>query len=161
MMFAPRWNRRFLELAAHVASWSKDPSTKTGAVIVDERRRIVSVGYNGFPRGVRDDAPRLDYRAIKYEITLHCEANAILFASRSLEGCVLYTYPFLSCSRCASMVVQVGICCCIAPVPTEDVLQRWAESLALTRMIYNEAGVRYEEIEEMTAKPSTAKPSGT
>ncbi|MBI2669577.1 MAG: hypothetical protein HYX20_00290 [Candidatus Yanofskybacteria bacterium] len=60
-----KWDRRFLALAEFVAQWSKDPSTKTGAVIVDSNNRLVSVGYNGFPRGVNDSPERLENREIK------------------------------------------------------------------------------------------------
>ena len=49
-----KWDMRFLELAALVATWSKDPSTQVGAVIVDSAKRIVSVGFNGAPRGVQE-----------------------------------------------------------------------------------------------------------
>ena len=59
-MIDEKWDRRFLALAEHVADWSKDPSTKTGAVIVRPDRTIASMGYNGFPRGMADtdDRPR-------------------------------------------------------------------------------------------------------
>ena len=54
-MNGKKWDKRFLELAKLVGSWSKDPSTKVGAVIVDCNNRIISVGYNGFPKGVKDN----------------------------------------------------------------------------------------------------------
>ena len=79
------WDKRFLELASVVGSWSKDPSTKVGAVIVNENKQIVSMGYNGFPRGVRDDY-RLENRETKYNLIVHAEANAIIHAKESLEG---------------------------------------------------------------------------
>lgn len=53
-----KWDRRFLELATLVASWSKDPSTKTGAVIIGPDRSVISTGFNGFPREMPDD-PKL------------------------------------------------------------------------------------------------------
>ena len=53
-----KWDRRFIELASHIAQWSKDPSTKVGCVIVGEDREIRSTGFNGFPRGIDDDDER-------------------------------------------------------------------------------------------------------
>ena len=66
-MILKKWDLRFLEMARNAASWSKDPSTKVGAIIVDDDKRVISVGYNGFPKGVRDDE-RLDDRQEKYKI---------------------------------------------------------------------------------------------
>jgi dCMP deaminase len=103
-----QWDQHFSDMACLVGGWSKDPSTKTGAVIVDAQKRVVSVGYNGFPAQVVDDA-RLDCRALKYEIIMHGEVNALMFAQRAVVGCTVYTYPFMSCSRCAAMIIQAGI----------------------------------------------------
>src|SRR5215211_7971600 len=99
-----KWDQRFLEMAYLVGGWSKDPSTKTGAVIVDTQKRVVSVGYNGFPAPVADDA-RLHCRELTYEIIVHAEVNALIFAQRTVVGCTLYTSPFMSCSRCAAMMI--------------------------------------------------------
>src|ERR1700686_4396012 len=95
-----KWDRRFLELAKHIASWSKDPSTQTGAVIVDQKRRIVSVGFNGLAQGVEDKPERLHNRDLKYNMFVHCERNAIIFATQSLAGCTIYVWPFMSCGEC-------------------------------------------------------------
>jgi dCMP deaminase len=75
-----KWDKNFLELAKTVSTFSKDPSTQVGAVIVDDDKRVISIGYNGFPKGVRDDH-RLDNRELKYEMIVHAEANALLFAN--------------------------------------------------------------------------------
>lgn len=128
---------RFLDLARLVASWSKDPSTQTGAVIVDPNHRIVSVGYNGFPKGVADD-DRLHYRDMKYEMIVHCEVNAVLFARQSVLGMTLYTVPFLSCSRCAVVMIQAGIWRVVAP---NYMPERWKESFELSKALFEEAGV--------------------
>lgn len=131
------WDSKFIGLAEHISSWSKDPSTKVGAVITDKDNRIVSVGYNGFPRGVKDDG-RLDDRSEKLEMIVHGEMNAIIFAQRSLKGCTLYTYPFQPCSRCASMIVQSGI---DRVVSLENKNDRWKESFERSSQIFQEAGV--------------------
>lgn len=119
------WDRRFIEMAKLVASWSKDPSTQTGAVIVDPRRRVVSVGYNGFARGVEDTPERYADRETKYKLIVHCERNALLFAGRDLKGCTLYTWPFMSCATCAAVVIQSGITRCVAPPIPEHLRERW------------------------------------
>ena len=134
-----KWDRRFLALAEHVAQWSKDPSTKTGAVIVDSNNRIVSVGYNGLPRGVNDSPERLENREIKYKIIVHCERNALLFARGAVEGCRLYTWPFMSCATCAAMVIQAGIVEVVAP-PSDN--PRWKDDFDLAQTLFSEAGVR-------------------
>lgn len=100
-----KWAKRFLDLATLIGSWSKDNSTKVGAVIVDERNRIVSVGFNGFPRGIEDIITDRDE---KLRRTIHAEENALLFANRSVEGCTIYVthHP---CARCTAKLIQVGI----------------------------------------------------
>jgi dCMP deaminase len=132
-----KWDQRFLEMACLVGGWSKDPSTKTGAVIVDAHKRVVSVGYNGFPAQIVDDA-RLHCRELKYEIIVHAEVNALIFAQRPVVGCTLYTSPFMSCSRCASMIIQAGITRRVAPHNDEP---RWAQSFELSRQLFREAYV--------------------
>lgn len=135
-----KWDERFLSMAETVASWSKDPSTGVGAVIVDKDHRVVSLGFNGFPRGIKDDERSQD-RALKYEMTIHAEVNAILFAKQSLLGCTLYSYPLAPCGRCASVIAQSGISRIVSPVVKE---QRWLESCGLGKAILEEAGVGYE-----------------
>lgn len=133
-----KWNRRFIELAQHISTWSKDPSTQTGAVIVDPNNRIISVGYNGLPVGVEDLPERLENRDIKYKMIVHCERNAMLFARCSLEGYTLYTWPFMSCSVCAGMVIQSGIKRCVAPISKNP---RWVADFELSTRMFQEAGV--------------------
>jgi len=147
MLHGPEWwDNFFLGLAKYAATASKDPSTQTGAVIVDpETKAIVSIGFNGFPRGIADD-DRLNDRAIKYEIVVHCEINALVFARRSLEHCTLYTYPFMSCSRCAAIMIQAGITRCVAPIATSEQNERWGENFKLTRQLFVEAGVELLEV---------------
>ena len=106
-----KWDRRFLQLAKHIAEWSKDPSTKCGAVIVDGNRRIVGVGYNGFPRGVEDDEWRYTDRSIKYSLTVHAETNAIAKLARSnesgMDATMFVTHS--PCLDCAKLIYQSGI----------------------------------------------------
>lgn len=139
-----KWDQRFLDLAKHVSEWSKDPSTKVGAVIVDTDRRIVSVGYNGFPQGVADHDFRLEDRDIKYKMIVHAEANALLFARKDdMYDCVLYTYPFMPCARCAGLIIQTGIWKVVAPKNDNP---RWQEDFQYTRDMFREAKVELEEV---------------
>lgn len=155
-MHGQKWNQRFLDVAKLVASWSKDPSTQTGAVIVDPWRRILSVGYNGFPRGVHDTPERYADREIKYRMIVHCERNAILFAPSPLpEWCTLYTYPFMSCSVCAGIVIQAGIRRCVAPEIPQHLRERWGEDMALAEKMFEEAGVLLEFHKEEEPCPPT------
>jgi len=78
-MKSTKWDKRFLELAKLIGSWSKDPSTQVGAVIVDENNRLVSVGYNGFPIGIEDNQ-RLFDREEKYDIIVHVHFTLGLFS---------------------------------------------------------------------------------
>lgn len=104
-----KWYRRFLKLAEHVSYWSKDPSTKVGAVIVDKHNRVVGMGYNGFPRGVMDHEERYADRPTKYKYVVHAELNAILNAAVPVDGATIFTYPFAPCTECAKAIIQAGI----------------------------------------------------
>jgi len=135
------WDHRFLGLARQIASWSKDPSTQVGSVIVDPMLRIVATGFNGLPSGVEDTIERLSDRSIKYDMVVHAERNAIIDAKRDLSGTSLYVWPIMPCSVCAAMIIQTGIAEVIA-VETDD--QRLIEScrFELTREMFSEANVR-------------------
>ncbi|NBP01312.1 MAG: CMP deaminase [Proteobacteria bacterium] len=136
-MSTQNWDHRFLVLAKLIGSWSKDPSTQVGAVIVDENNRIVSVGYNGFPQNIKDD-DRLYDRETKYKIIVHGEINAILFANRSIIGCTLYTFPFEPCPRCAGLIIQSGI---KRVVSLTNNIDRWEEDFNVTRQLFKEANI--------------------
>lgn len=134
------WRARFLGLAQYVASWSKDPSTQCGAVIVDSHRRIVSCGYNGPPAGIDDHLATRD-RNTKLAITLHAEHNAILFAQRDLSDCTLYVWPMPPCAHCAAQIVQCGISTVVCGKPTDAQRKRWGESWKLANELFTQAGV--------------------
>lgn len=142
-----KWHTDYLALAQFWAERkSKDPSTKTGAVIVRPDNTIVSMGYNGFPMGMSDDEQLYADRQKKYELIVHCEMNAILFSTECLSGTTLYTWPFLSCPRCAVHVIQAGITRVVAPKCPEDKLERWGEALERTKALFAEAKVEVIEV---------------
>jgi dCMP deaminase len=135
------WDVRFLKLAQHIASWSKDPSTKVGCVIVGPDREIVSTGYNGFPRGVSDDSSRYDDRNTKLHLICHAEENAVAHAARigvSLRNTTAYvTWP--PCPRCARSLVQAGV---TKVVHQETELpERWVEQMNWSFQLLDEADV--------------------
>lgn len=142
-----KWDFRFLDMAKLVASWSKDPSTKTGAVIVAPDRRVLSVGFNGLPRGVMDHDAILNDREWKYKLIVHCERNAMLFCRESLVGTTLYTYPFLSCSACAGMMIQAGIIRHVAPKSGNP---RWSEHVQPTVELLAQVGIPIDLLEYET-----------
>jgi len=134
-----KWDERFLELTKLVASWSKDNSTKVGAVIVDNKNRIVSLGYNGLPRGINREEFFTASRTKKLRSFIHAEENAILFARGNTEGHSIYIWPFLSCAKCSSLIIQAGIKRIVTPDATGP--ERWAEEFITSKELLKEAGV--------------------
>lgn len=139
-----KWDTRMMQLVATVATWSKDPSTAVGAVIVDPHNRVVSLGFNGFPRSVSDASDLLADREEKLRRTIHAEENALLFAQRDIEGCTVYvTHP--PCARCAAKLIQAGVHRIVTHRPGAEFAQRWAADMSSARQMYGEAGVEYRE----------------
>lgn len=141
-----KWPRRFLGLAHLVATWSKDISTGVGAVITDEENRIVSLGFNGFPRGVHDSDEHQHDREEKLRRTIHAEDNAILFARGRTERCTIYvTHP--PCARCAAKIIQSGIIRVVCRAPWQEFRDRWQQEISSAEAMFREAGVIFEYIE--------------
>tara|TARA_B100000214_G_scaffold354091_1_gene310669 strand:- start:214 stop:651 length:438 start_codon:yes stop_codon:yes gene_type:complete len=139
-----KWDDRFIELANFIASWSKDPSTQVGAVIANSNtKRVISMGYNGFPAGVEDTAERLGTREIKYEMVVHAESNALLFAGPAAEGCTLYVTPLPPCARCAVLIIQAGISRVVCPTPDKS-KEPWRTQSQISETMFGEAGVQLD-----------------
>ena len=139
-----KWDDRFIELANFVASWSKDPSTQVGAVIANSNtKRVVSMGFNGFPAGVEDTADRLGTREIKYEMVVHAESNALLFAGPAAEGCTLYVTPLPPCARCAVLIIQAGISRVVCPTPDKS-KEPWKTQSQISETMFRESGVQFD-----------------
>ena len=106
------WDDYFMNVAILSAERSKDPNTKVGAVIVNEDKRIVGIGYNGFPNGCSDLefpwAREGAYEDTKYAYVVHAEENAILNSTHSLKGASIYVSLF-PCNECAKKIIQSGI----------------------------------------------------
>lgn len=149
-----KWDVRYMELAKYVSSWSKDPSTKVGAVLVNHEQHLEFVGFNGFARGVDDTEARLNDRETKYQFVVHAEVNAILKAGRAARGASLYVWPSFAipniCNECAKVAVQAGIKELIGylPDPTNPRAARWGQSISIAKMMFDEAGIVYRVAEE-------------
>ena len=102
------WDEYFMRIAEAVAEKSKDPSSKMGCVIVDPRKRVVSLGYNGMLQGADESKMTLTERPMKYYFAIHSEMNAILFAHQDLTGCTLYN-RVATCENCLKYCLQAGI----------------------------------------------------
>lgn len=144
-----KWDQHFLEMAKLVSTMSKDPSTKTGAVITGANdKRVVSTGYNGFPADMQDKPELYMSREEKYSRIVHCEMNALIYAQRDLHGCTLYTWPFMSCDRCVVHMLQAGITRFVAPKATAAPEERWGEAFKKTRKYIQECGCELVEVDQ-------------
>lgn len=142
-MLNNKWRLRFLQLAKLVSTWSKDGSTKVGAIIANSKKQVVSLGYNGLPRKLKDDSDLLsntNSRELKLKKIIHAEANAILNAKGSVEGFEIFVYPLLPCPLCASLISQSGIVSVTTvdkPLPT-----RWKDEMEISKEILNESDIK-------------------
>ena len=146
-----KWDQRFLDLAKLVASWSKDPSTKVGAVIVRPNRTVAALGYNGFPRGVLDHEERYADRDQKYPMVVHAEMNAIINSRESLEGCTLYVTPLPPCAQCAGVIIQRGIARVVIEQKRE-LPENWKKQYDISSTMFRETSVAVAVIPELKQK---------
>lgn len=142
------WDQKFLQAAQLIATWSKDPNHKVGCVIVDDDHNQLSGGYNGFPRGVKDD-DRLNAASslldTKLRIIVHAEANAVAAAARnghSLKGGTAYITS-APCCQCASLLIQAGVKRVVIPDSTLDPNSKWAQDMCMAITTLQEAEVQY------------------
>jgi len=144
------WRKRYMELAEMVASWSKDPSKKVGAVIVSiENNGIVSTGFNGFPAKCEDREERLNDRETKLLFTVHAEMNAILAArGANLRMCVMYSTLF-PCANCMAAIAQSGIRTVVTYKPMYY-NPSWEIHFEVARDIAKECGINLIEIKNDT-----------
>lgn len=136
------WNERWTSLSGFIANWSKDKSTKVGAVIVDDRNNLIALGWNGFPRGINDEIEERHTRPTKYDFTEHAERNAIYNAAANgvkLLGCTLYLTWF-PCADCARGIIQSGIKTVVCYEPSID--SKWNDSFKNSKQLLTEAGIK-------------------
>lgn len=142
------WDGRYVELAKHISQWSKDPSSKIGAIAVGDKGQLLAQGYNGFPRGIHDIKARYLDRETKYKYIVHAEMNVIYNAGYngvSLDGATLYVWGLPICSECAKGIVQTGIKRVI--MPKQDVPEKWQASWEISRSLFDEAGVIWDFVD--------------
>lgn len=144
-----KWDYRFLDMAKLVASWSKDPSTKVGAVIADNKNRVISMGYNGPARGVQDiNLKSPEDRDRRLMRTIHAEVNAILFAGRDHDAATSTLYVTAPpCANCAALIIQYGIRRVVAIQADPDFLRRWYGSIGEVKMMFADVGGTLEVID--------------
>ena len=156
MLFSERWNRHFLNLALAHCSMSKDPDKKVGSVIVGNDREIISMGFNGLPRGLADSDERLKNKELKNRLTVHAELNAVLAMARvggpgllgktmfiaTLDGDGVWGGP--PCTRCTVEILQTGIAH-VVTYPAKPG-SRWTDDLKFAQELLREADVSYTEL---------------
>lgn len=139
----------YLNEVYNVSKKSPDPSTQCGAIIV-KNDSVVSSGVNKFPDKIDNDITIYQNREEKYSRILHCEINAIFSAFKNninIENSTLYTYPFLTCNRCAVHVIEAGITRVVSPKCPPELEERWEDSFKKARQYYREAGIEVCEID--------------
>lgn len=134
------WDQYFMAMAHLAAFRSKDPNTQVGACIVNDQKRVVGLGYNGFPKGCDDDQYSWERKGkfldTKYPYVVHAELNAILNSIQNLSGCTIYVSLF-PCNECAKAIIQSGI---TRVIYESDKYDGQPDNLASKRM-FQDAGV--------------------
>lgn len=139
------WDQRYMDLAKHVAGWSKDPSTKVGAVLVGTNRRHISLGYNGFPHGISDSLQRLNDRTTKLRLVQHAERNVLDQTTFDTQGATLIVTRF-PCSECAKSIISKGIAR-VVYLLDKAYGDRWLDEVRLAQEMLTEAGVELKELQ--------------
>lgn len=150
------WDARFLDLATHISTWSKDRKRKVGAAIVGPRHEVRGVGYNGFAAGVLDDVEDRHVKPRKLLFVEHAERSTIYYAALigvPLAGCTLYCTS-CPCADCARAIILSGIKRVVA-FKDEPGSGSWLEHWAAARTMFGEAGVELKEV----ARVSVSKES--
>ncbi len=141
-MSSAKWDKRYLSLAAEVSTWSRDPRKQVGAVIV-ENNYVRGVGFNGFPRGIKDTEDRLNDKGYKNKLMVHAEVNALV-ASAS-KGDTIYIWPCLPCTQCLGLIIQSEIKKLVTG-PLDD-NSNWDQDLVIK--LAEEAGLDVKIVEEL------------
>ena len=141
-----KWDKRWLEIADNISTWSKDPSTQIAAIAVKDKR-LIATGYNGFPRNIEDLDDRWNNREEKYKYVVHAEMNCIYNANyhnQSLKGSTMYIVGLPVCHECAKGIIQAGVVRVVAEF--KDAPLKWARSTEITEKMFKEAGIIYDQI---------------
>ena len=148
------WIDKFMDLAKKYSEWSKDPSTKIGCIAIDpQTKNVLSSGYNGFPRGIKDSEKRLNDREEKYKYMAHAEKNCIYNACLngvSLKDSIFFVYNLPTCSECAKGIIQVGAAGVYYHFEESDQdfkekWMKWIESGSVSSKMFKEAGLFFKK----------------
>lgn len=138
------WDEYFMAIAKLSAMRSKDPSTQVGACIVSNDNRILSIGYNGAPRGLSDNemhwAREGTFLNTKYAYVCHGELNAILNYRGNLEGSKIYVALF-PCNECAKAIIQSGI----KEVIYKEDKYATSDNVIASKEMFDTCGVKYRK----------------
>lgn len=134
-----KWDEKLMLLAISVSSFSKDPDHRVGAVIADSENRVISIGYNGPPKYIKDEGLSDEVRQLR---TVHAELNAIFNSNASLKNSTIYVYPFMPCAQCAAAIIQKDIARVV--YHKESNLKKWRVSQDEALRMFTEAGVFVE-----------------
>lgn len=147
------WLARHFDTAKHFGSFSKD-KTKCGAIAVTQDNRLLSQGWNGFPRGIKDTVERLENRDVKLQFVAHSEQNCIYNAAYngvSLRDSLFFVHaPIHICNDCAKGIIQVGVkqvFMCIDPTRISDM---WEEKFKISKIMFNEANLPWKVYKEVS-----------
>ena len=142
------WDEYFMGVAMISGLRSKDPNTQVGACIVNEDKKIIGVGYNGFPIGCSDEkfpwGKEGDFLETKYPYVCHAELNAILNSVKTTKNCVIYVGLF-PCHECAKSIIQSGI---REIIYMSDKYNGTDSDIASKRML-DASGVKYRKMESL------------
>ena len=145
------WDEYFMAIAKLSAMRSKDPSTQVGACIVSNDNRILSIGYNGAPRGLHDDIMKWDregdFLNTKYAYVCHGELNAILNYRGDLTGSKIYVALF-PCNECAKAIIQAGI----KEVIYKDDKYADSDNVIASKKMFDICNVKYTKYESTGRK---------
>ena len=140
------WDEYFMGVAILSGKRSKDPNSQVGACIVDANKRIVGIGYNGFPNGCSDEELPWEregsFLDVKYPYVVHAELNAILNSTSNLRGCTIYVYLF-PCNECAKAIIQSGI------KHVYYICDKYAttDGVKASKRLFDMAGVEYTQLD--------------
>jgi dCMP deaminase len=139
---AKEWDKRRLDLAELVATWSKDRA-QVGAVVADRYGRVIALGYNGFAGGLEDSNDLLNNTEEKLDRIVHAELNAILIAGRGSEDGTLYVVGKPVCAGCAGVIIQSKIKRVVAS-PPDDETSKWTKTGRRAIEMFEQAGITFD-----------------
>jgi dCMP deaminase len=146
-----KWDGRFLGIARSISSWSKDPSTKVGALAVNVERKMIAQGYNGFPKGCDDSSLFYSNRESKYARIIHAETNVICNACNSrvgLHSATIYIYGMYPCPECIKLLAQVHVARIVFQLGETQNLEKWKVGFETSKSLMRELHIGYTHYKE-------------